>query len=122
MSTTRQRDTPVELALRRALFQLGLRFRVNVSISGITRGRPDIVFPRQRVAIFVDGCFWHGCPDHGTLPNANGDWWQAKLARNIERDRRHEKELAEAGWRVFRVWEHGDVAKASVTIAKAVRG
>jgi DNA mismatch endonuclease (patch repair protein) len=95
--------TKPEVALRRELHRRGLRFRVNHP--GLP-GRPDIVFTRAKVAVFVDGCFWHRCPEHGTLPRNNRDWWHAKLDRNVDRDRAKDSALGELGWHVLHVWEH----------------
>src|SRR2546430_17382839 len=86
MQVTAQRDTPCELALRSALHRLGLRFRVQWPIEG-TRRRADVAFTAARIAVFVDGCFWHCCPEHGTGPKANGRWWEEKLAANVNRER-----------------------------------
>jgi len=99
-----------EVALRKELHQRGLRFRVN--LPGLP-GRPDIAFTKARVAVFVDGCFWHACPEHGVLPKNNRAWWQAKLEGNISRDERKDAELAELGWRVVHVWEHEPVTEAA---------
>jgi DNA mismatch endonuclease, patch repair protein len=110
MRGNKKRDTKPELAIRRALHALGLRYRVNAilgSSSGV-RARPDVVFPRERIALFVDGCFWHGCPDHGTHPRANNEYWRTKLRRNQERDAQQTHTLRAEGWRVIRVWEHED--------------
>jgi DNA mismatch endonuclease (patch repair protein) len=102
-----RRDTRPELRLRRELHSLGFRYRCQLRIiAGGTRVKPDVVFPRRRVAIFVDGCFWHGCPDHGNDPRANVGYWGPKLARNRERDRRVNDALAGSGWTVIRLWEH----------------
>lgn len=120
MKNTRRRDTDVEVAIRRRLHARGLRYRVDAAIPGVTRARPDIVFPRERVAVFIDGCFWHRCPIHGTEPNANRQWWKEKLDANVARDRRHDYELAAAGWHVLRLWEHEDVVAAADAIAHAV--
>lgn len=107
------RVTRPEARLRSALHRAGLRFRKNVRpIPGI-RCRPDVVFARDQVAVFVDGCFWHGCPEHFRPPRTNADYWQAKIARNVERDRRNDEELSRAGWTVIRVWEHEDVESAA---------
>src|SRR5438105_437916 len=93
MQANRRRDTGPELALRRELHRRGLRFRVDhPPVSGL-QCRADMVFTRARVAVFVDGCFWHGCPEHGTLPRANGEWWRAKLEANAARDRRNDLAL-----------------------------
>lgn len=105
MSRIRQRGTTIELQLRRALWGAGLRYRVARSATNLP-GRPDIVFVAARVAVFVDGCFWHGCPVHGTAPKANAAFWEDKINRNRERDRRVDYELTKAGWCVIRLWEH----------------
>ena len=120
METTRQRDTPAELALRSELHRRGLRYRVDASLPGVTRARPDIVFSRQKIAVFVDGCFWHSCPEHATQPKANEEWWAAKLAANVERDRRHDSELADEGWAVVRIWEHEDPVVAADRVQRLV--
>ena len=120
MRANRRRDTAPELALRRALHALGYRYRVDYPPLANVRRRADIVFTRQRVAVFVDGCFWHCCPEHGTLPKSNADYWTPKLARNIERDRETDTALAEAGWRVMRVWEHESAQDATLRIQVAL--
>ena len=112
MRVTRRRDTPAELALRSELHRRGLRFRVDVSPIAKLRRRADIVFVRERVAVYVDGCFWHGCPEHGTWPKANADWWHAKLEANVKRDRSNDSELEDGGWVTVRVWEHEEVLEA----------
>ena len=101
MATQRTRDTAPEIALRKELFRRGLRYRVDevLPLTGIRR-RSDVTFRRAKVAVFVDSCFWHVCPDHQTWPKANADWWAAKLARNVERDRDTDERLREAGWTV----------------------
>lgn len=116
MSVARRRDTGPELALRRALHALGLRYRVTYPVPGNRRRTIDIAFTRAKVAVFVDGCFWHGCPEHGTKPRANADWWEQKLTANITRDRDTDELLADAGWVVRRLWEHDppDVAAALI--------
>lgn len=103
MSRVGQRDTAAELALRRALWATGLRYRVNHRIGGI---RVDVVFVRFRIAVFVDGCFWHGCPVHGTHPRVNRSFWADKLRANIARDSRQTFTLEGLGWTVLRLWEH----------------
>jgi len=104
MAAVRQRDTEPELALRRALFSCGLRFRRGFGSK--LPGRPDIVFPRAKVAVFVDGCFWHSCPLHGSYPRQNASFWATKLTRNVCRDRENDSALRELSWEVVRVWEH----------------
>jgi DNA mismatch endonuclease, patch repair protein len=102
-----------ERRLRSELHRQGLRFRVDhpINASGL-RVRPDVVFTARRVAVFVDGCFWHGCPQHGSFPKANADYWVPKLLRNAERDREIDARLHRAGWQVVRVWEHEDPTAA----------
>lgn len=120
MKGNRKRDTAPERALRSALFARGLRYRVDHPIraaEGVRPIRADVVFVAARLAVFVDGCFWHGCPDHGTRPTRNSHYWDAKLQRNVERDRRHDLLLAEAGWTVVRIWEHADAEAAAARIA-----
>lgn len=114
MSGQARRDTSPELALRKALHAAGLRYRVTYPVPGARRRTIDIAFTRARLAVFVDGCFWHGCPDHGTSPRANGEWWRAKLAANLARDRDTDRLLGEAGWQVLRVWEHEASLSAAV--------
>jgi DNA mismatch endonuclease, patch repair protein len=113
MSAMPTRDTRTEVALRRELHRRGLRFRVQARN---LPGRPDIVFTRARIAVFVDGCFWHCCPVHGTSPKNNRDWWAAKLGENVARDRRKDDDLYELGWLPVHVWEHDDPASSADTI------
>ncbi len=121
MLAARQRDTAPEMALRSALHRLGLRYWVHrAPLPGIRR-QADIVFPRQRLAIFVDGCFWHGCPLHGTEAKANAAFWQQKITRNRERDRETDRSFEGAGWLVVRVWEHEDPVRAAHRIERIVR-
>jgi DNA mismatch endonuclease (patch repair protein) len=121
MSLQRTTGTDPETALRRELHRRGLRYRVNrAPVAGIRR-TADVVFSKARVAVFVDGCFWHGCPDHKTFPRANAEWWRAKLTRNVERDRETDRTLMDSGWLVIRVWEHENSARAAARIARTVR-
>jgi DNA mismatch endonuclease (patch repair protein) len=106
MRANRSRDTAPELALRRALHRAGLRFFVHRRPVAGVRCVADVVFPRFQLCVFVDGCFWHGCPQHRRPPKANSDYWRAKIARNAQRDRRNDVALAEEGWTVLRFWEH----------------
>lgn len=111
MKGNRKRDTRPELAVRSALHRRGLRFRKDLPLRvGDVRVRPDVVFPRRRLALFVDGCFWHRCPLHGTRPRVNTSYWEQKLDRNVERDRRQEAVLRSGGWTVIRAWEHEEPA------------
>lgn len=109
-------DTSPEMALRRALWARGLRYRVKIRTPG---GKPDVAFPRERLAVFIDGCFWHGCPLHYVRPRTRQDFWSAKLAGNIERDWRQSTALQAAGWCVVRLWEH-DVVLDLVQAVKQV--
>ena len=108
MKANRRTDTKPELALRRALHGRGYRYRkdLRLDLPGGVRVRPDIVFTARRVAVFVDGCFWHCCPSHGTQPASNTWYWEPKLRRNVERDRAADSALDQAGWTVVRLWEH----------------
>jgi DNA mismatch endonuclease (patch repair protein) len=120
MSRQRSQDTDPERALRSRLHRLGLRYRLHLRpVTGLRR-QADIVFPRARVAVFVDGCFWHRCPEHATSPKANGAWWADKLAANAARDRDTDRRLVEAGWQVVRIWEHEDPDAAAARVATAV--
>lgn len=121
LSRQRSRDTAPERALRSVLHRMGLRFRVHRRPVVGVRREADLVFAGARVAVFVDGCFWHRCPDHATSPKNNGPWWEAKLAANVARDADTDRRLGEAGWHVIRVWEHEDVAGAAARVAEAVR-
>lgn len=122
MQSNRSRDTKPELAVRRLLHAAGLRYRVDrAPVVGLRR-RADIVFPRERLAVFVDGCYWHGCPEHGTSTfHTNAEFWSKKIATNVARDRDTTARLNEAGWQVVRVWEHVPPSEAAVQIESAVR-
>lgn len=123
MRANRKADTGPELRLRSALYRRGLRYRVLLPLilDGL-RVRPDLVFPRAKVAVFVDGCFWHGCPAHGTVPRSNSRYWLPKLERNAARDVQVTVGLAAAGWSVVRVWEHEDPDAAAERVSLALRG
>lgn len=121
MLANRRRDTRPERALRSELHRAGLRFRVDHLVrAGDLRTHPDITFGRGRVAVFVDGCFWHLCPTHGTMPATNVAYWKDKLERNVRRDRAVDAALANAGWLVIRVWEHEDPSEAAEAVIDAV--
>lgn len=120
MQANRARDTAPELAVRRLIHAAGLRYRVDYAPLGGWR-RADILFTRRRIAVYIDGCFWHGCPDHGTLPRANADYWLPKLRRNVERDRETEALLRDAGWTSLRFWEHETPAATAAMIIAQVR-
>lgn len=121
MQATRNRDTSSELAIRSAVHRLGLRYRVAQRVAPDCPWTADLVFARARVAVFVDGCYWHGCPEHFRLPHSHADYWQAKIAGNRRRDAVVNDALAERGWAVIRVWEHEPVAIATQRIAATVR-
>ena len=110
MSRLARRDTAPELAVRRELHRAGLRYRVVYPVPGKPRRSIDIAFTRARLAVFIDGCFWHGCPEHGTAPSSNSDWWSTKLAANRSRDLDTTEHLQHHGWNVRRFWEHEDPA------------
>ena len=116
------RDTAPELALRRALHRSGLRYRVGIRPVPALRRTADVVFSKQRVAVFVDGCFWHGCPVHYRPARTHSGFWSAKLASNQLRDADTDARLAAAGWTVLRFWEHDDPESAARTIEALVRG
>ena len=120
MSRQRRTGTKPELALRRELHRRGLRYFVDRAPLAGQRRRADVVFPRLRVAVYVDGCFWHRCPEHATDPTNNAQWWAAKLAGNVTRDRATDAELTAAGWHVVRVWEHEDPAAAADRVQAAL--
>jgi DNA mismatch endonuclease (patch repair protein) len=123
MRANRRRDTGPELAVRRLLHASGLRFRVDYPIRPDPGRliRPDIVFTKARIAVFIDGCFWHGCPEHGRrAAGVNAEYWGPKIARNRERDAEHNVRLASAGWSVLRFWEHEPPAIVATHVADAV--
>lgn len=121
MLANRRRDTRPEMAVRKRLHAAGLRYRVDFApLSQDRRRRADVVFTRQRIAVFVDGCFWHGCPKHLTAPKSNVDYWGPKIARNRERDHETSANLRAAGWTVLRYWEHEDPEKVARSIIAAV--
>lgn len=103
MARIRGRDTSPEIALRRALYTRGLRYRVNYRLPA---GRPDVVFPSAHLVVFIDGCQWHGCPEHYVRPRTRTEFWDSKLATNVGRDQRQSRELGVLGWRSLRFWEH----------------
>lgn len=120
MARVRQKGTRCEVELRRALHARGLRYRLQVPLLTKPRRVADIVFTRRKLAIFVDGCFWHGCPEHGTSPKSNADFWRDKIETNKRRDLDTNRRLTEAGWRVLRVWEHEEAEEAADRIMKAL--
>ena len=121
MQRQARRDTKPEMALRHELHRLGLRYRVDRAVVPGVRRRADVIFTRARLAIFVDGCFWHGCPKHGTRPKANAEWWDSKLQANVARDRDTDARLIAAGWKVVRLWEHEDMRASALKIRSLIR-
>jgi DNA mismatch endonuclease, patch repair protein len=120
MSRVRRRDTRPELELRSELHRRGLRYRIDRRPLQAVPSRADLVFGPAKVAVYVDGCFWHSCPEHGTMPRSNEAFWQEKLARNQERDAAVNAALAAAGWTVVRVWEHEEIALAADRVEAAI--
>ena len=121
MQATRGRDTAPELAVRRELHRRGLRYRVDHPLADASpRRRADAVFPRARLALYIDGCFWHGCVEHGKRPRTNDGYWADKLARNQERDRDTDRRLRDAGWTVLRVWEHEEPCSVGEQVPAAL--
>lgn len=121
MRGNRKADTRPEIRLRSELHRRGLRFRKqHLIVAGTIKVRADLAFPRQRVAVFMDGCFWHCCPDHGSTPSSNAAYWSVKLARNVERDRQVFDALAKERWQVLRVWEHVPVDEAADEVQNAL--
>jgi len=121
MQSTKRRDTLPELVLRQKLHALGLRYRVDAKPLPESRRKADIVFRRAKVAVFVDGCFWHGCPEHASWPRANANFWSNKIEANRARDADTNCGLEEQGWLVIRIWEHQDLEEASKDIHFRVR-
>ena len=121
MQAVRRRDTVLEMRLRSALHRMGFRYRVDRSPLPGQKRRADLVFPTERIAVYVDGCFWHGCPIHATWPKTNADWWRAKLEANRARDASTDAQLRDHGWTVVRVWGHEPVQDAVERVADEVR-
>ncbi len=121
MKNARQRDTVPELAIRARLFRMGLRYRVDRKPIAELPRRADIVFGSAKVAVYINGCFWHGCPVHGTWPKKNAEFWRSKIEANQTRDMDTDRRLIEAGWMAVRIWEHEDPVDAATRIADLVR-
>jgi DNA mismatch endonuclease (patch repair protein) len=120
MTKQRRAGTSPEMKLRRELHGRGLRFFVQRRPLPTLRSAADVIFPRSKVAVFVHGCFWHGCPEHGTMPKSNSDWWRAKLTANADRDARTVQALEMAGWAVVVVWEHESASWAADRVQEVV--
>lgn len=121
MRANRKRDTSPEVGLRRQLHRLGLRYVLGKKLPTTPPALPDLIFPRAKVAVFVDGCFWHGCSVHGVRPRTNALYWAKKIRTNKERDQRVDRALNTLGWLPVRVWEHDDLGKAAAQIAELIR-
>ncbi|MEV4995323.1 very short patch repair endonuclease [Streptomyces niveus] len=120
MSRQARRDTAPEVAVRKLLHASGLRYRVNARVPDMPRRTVDVMFTKAKVAVFVDGCFWHGCPLHATQPKANAEWWREKLDKNMARDKETSAHLEAAGWTVLRFWEHESPVHMADEIAETV--
>jgi DNA mismatch endonuclease (patch repair protein) len=120
MQAIKRSDTKIEISVRRQLHRVGLRYRVDFAPLN-KRRRADIVFTRRRVAVFIDGCFWHGCPDHYLAPKSNVEYWSAKIARNVSRDVETTLALSEVHWTVLRFWEHEGAEKIARAIEREVQ-
>lgn len=122
MQAIRRTDTKPEVQLRSALHRDGYRFRKDMVVQTSSRRvRPDIVFTARKIAVFVDGCFWHCCPEHGRQPSVNSGYWSPKLARNVERDRLADVALGDDGWHVVRIWEHEPLETAMRLVKQALQ-
>lgn len=120
MKANRSRDTKPELRLRSELHRRGLRYFVDrAPVKGVRR-RADLVFPRKKIAVFIDGCFWHGCPEHFTVAETNAEYWAAKVARNRARDLDTNEKLESVGWLVVRIWEHEPLIAAAERVERTV--
>ena len=118
MSAIRSKHTKPELRLRKAIFARGHRFRIHYKLLG----SPDIVFPSKKIAVFVDGCFWHMCPKHGHMPKSNKAFWKRKLERNVARDKQYNKKLRKEGWKPIHIWEHELAGKSIAKPLKRIEG
>ena len=121
MQHVRQRNTAAEMALRSALHRMGMRYRLHQRVLPGSTRTADLAFRSAHIAVFIDSCFWHGCPEHATWPKANARWWAAKIEANKVRDLDTNERLSDAGWRPIRVWEHEDPNVAAVRVVQAVR-
>jgi len=121
MKRVRRRDTLPEVALRSEIHRLGLRYAIDQRPIPAVRRRADLVFRSAKVAVFVNGCFWHACPIHGSWPRNNARWWKAKLLRNRDRDQETDEILVDRGWASVRVWEHDDPKAVASSVARVVR-
>ncbi|WDZ84541.1 very short patch repair endonuclease [Micromonospora cathayae] len=118
MKKQRSKNTQSELRVRQALHRAGFRYRLHIPVPGKPRRSIDIAFPRTKIAVFVDGCFWHGCPEHGGEALNNKDWWRNKIAQNKARDEDTSRHLVAAGWTVLRFWEHENPVEVAAAIGR----
>lgn len=121
MSNLKRKDNDAELAVRRLLHAAGYRYRVHYAVPSLPRRTIDIAFTRAKVAVLIDGCFWHGCLDHGTKPTGNAEWWSTKLAANRARDEHTTSSLTERGWMVIRAWEHESSSAVATRVESALK-
>lgn len=121
MAAVGRKDTPQEVAIRKELFRLGCRYKLHFRPLKDFRWTADIAFTKPKLLVFVDGCFWHGCPIHGSLPKTNREWWTAKIGRNVERDAEATRVLTARGWTVMRVWSHEAPSEAAKRIVQVLR-
>lgn len=117
MSQIRARNTAPEITLRKTLWRKGYRYRLKSKLPG----KPDLVFPKYRVVVFIDGCFWHKCPDHFVQPKTRASFWQNKIEANVERDHKNSETLKSQGWRVIRIWEHEIKSSLADSAARVVQ-
>lgn len=120
MAKVRQKDTAAEVTLRRELYRNGLRYRVDYEVLKKPRRVADVAFPGLKIALFVDGCFWHGCPEHATWPKQNAEFWRQKIEANRLRDADTNSRLLDIGWTVLRFWEHESPIKVTETVVQTV--
>ncbi|MHA6878965.1 very short patch repair endonuclease [Ralstonia pseudosolanacearum] len=120
MAKVRQKGTDAEVALRKEMHRIGLRYRIDYEVLRKPRRVADIAFPGRKIAIFVDGCFWHGCPEHATWPKRNADFWRQKIEANRQRDEDTNERLRSIGWTVLRFWSHESPAEAAKAVAHVV--
>lgn len=120
MRSMPEHSTGPEMAVRRLLFANGLRYRVQYPVPGARRRSIDIAFPGKKVAVFIDGCFWHRCSEHRNIPAHNRDWWQNKIDQNRSRDRDTDEKLCAAGWHVLRYWEHDTAEQIVLKVAEVI--
>lgn len=121
MRRQRTQDTAIEMAVRRTLYSYGFRYRIQYPVPCFPRRTIDIAFPSRKLAVNIDGCFWHGCERHRPMPRSNSDWWRRKINENRERDRQTDLHLAASGWKTLRFWEHEPLGNIVRTIIETVK-